>query len=177
MSRRCSVCLHSEKAAIEKALIAVEPFRDIAARFSISMSAVVRHREKHLLPLLAKLRQGAGDPETAEVAREQKAREADEVSQALDVLKQLKAINAACLEVLTKARSSGNDATLLRAVDRIHRQIELQSRLLSKLPDAPPIDLVLTPEWQRIRHLFLAALEPFPEARLAVAEALKNAGA
>ena len=149
------MCLHPEKLAIEKALVALEPLRDIAARFSISMSAVARHKGKHLLPQLAKIRQSAVHPEMTEIALEQKAREADEVRQALDVLKQLKAINAACLEVLTKARASGTDAPLLRAVDRIHRQIELQSRLLSKLQETPPVDIVVSPEWQRIRHLLL----------------------
>ena len=56
------------------------------------------------------------------------------IGQAIDVVKKLRAVNAACLEVLKKARASRDDATLLRAVDRLHRQIELQARLLGELP-------------------------------------------
>ena len=69
-------------------------------------------------------------------AREQQAVDAAEVQIAIDVVAQLRAINAACLEVLKTARASGNHSTLLRAVDRIHRQIEFQARLLGDVQDS-----------------------------------------
>jgi hypothetical protein len=178
MPRRCLVCLHPERAAIDRAIVAVEPFRHIARRFSISSSAVVRHKNNHLLPQIAKVRQVPDAPEAAALAAQaQREHEAEEATQALDVVRQLKAINAACLEVLTKARSAGNDATLLRAVDRIHRQIDLQARLLGDLQDAPTVNVLVMPEWQRVRILVVETLRPFPEARAAVVEALTRAGA
>jgi len=172
------VCLHPERLEIDKAIVAVEPFRHIARRFSISSSSVVRHKDNHLLPQIAKVRQVPDAPEAAALAAQaQKAREVEEATQALDVVRQLKAINAACLEVLTKARTAGNDATLLRTVDRIHRQIELQARLLGDLQDAPAVNVLVMPEWQRVRVLVVETLRPFPEARAAVVEALTRAGA
>jgi len=42
---------------------------------------------------------------------------------------------------------------------------------------APPSrDLASEPEWIRIRTMMLAALDPFPEARIAIATALSAAG-
>ncbi|HXO19429.1 MAG TPA: hypothetical protein VOA87_05830 [Thermoanaerobaculia bacterium] len=114
--------------------------------------------------------------ESAEVARvTQSVR--DEIGQALDVIQQLKAINVACLEVLKKARVAGDDVTLLRSVDRIHRQIELQARLLGELQDAPQVNVLVLPEWQRLRVVVAEALRPFPEARAVVVQALRDASA
>ncbi len=54
----------------------------------------------------------------------QEGREVEKDRHAIDVMQQLKAINAACLEVLTQARADGEHSILLRAVDRIARKIE-----------------------------------------------------
>jgi hypothetical protein len=177
MPRRCSVCFHPERATIEKALLAGEAFRNIAQRFGTSPSALVRHRKQHLPARLAKAREAAEIAESKELIRQQRAQEAEEVSHAIDVVKQLKAINAACLEVLKKARTSGDDSTLLRSVDRIHRQIELQARLLGEIQEGPSVNVLVMPEWRQIRDLLVEALRPYPEAQLAVARALQNVGA
>jgi hypothetical protein len=39
---------------------------------------------------------------------------------------------------------------------------------------APQVDLAATSEWLDLRTALLAALEPFPEARIAVSEALEH---
>jgi hypothetical protein len=43
--------------------------------------------------------------------------------------------------------------------------------------EAPPYEVVTDPQWTRLRAILLTALAPFPEARLAVANALRSAGA
>ena len=48
MPRTCTVCNHSEREPIERALLAGEPYRNIAVRFHTSASALVRHRADHL---------------------------------------------------------------------------------------------------------------------------------
>jgi hypothetical protein len=176
MPRRCTICTHPDRHAVEKALIAQEPFRSMASRFDVSTSALVRHRKVHLPARLVQAQQAGGDPEATDLAQFAESRQTEDQRQALDALKQLQAINAACLEVLTKARSSGNDGTLLRAVDRIHRQIELQARLLGELQEGQAVNVVILPEWHRIRELLVEAVGPHPEAREAVVKALKHAG-
>lgn len=54
MAMPCSVCVHAEREAIDKALAAAATTNRIAAkRFGLSAAAVQRHRTGHLLPTLA----------------------------------------------------------------------------------------------------------------------------
>jgi hypothetical protein len=155
MPRTCTICTHPERAAIDKALIAGEPVRTIASRYvTISHMAVQRHKEEHLPATMLK------------------AKETEDIGHAIDVVKQLKAINGVALEIMAAARQRGDGDTALKAIDRVQRQIELQAKLLGELDDRPQIDIVLTPEWLTARATLLAALAPYPEARVAVAERL-----
>ena len=155
MPRTCSVCAHPERATIDKALVAGGTLRDIAGRYGLSKSAVERHAAEHLPAALV-----------AAVG-------AEETRQALDVLQQLKTINAAALTVLRDARAAGDGDLMLKAIDRVHRQVELQAKLLGDLDERPVVNVLVTPEWQRVRARILAALDPYPEARFAVAGALQ----
>jgi hypothetical protein len=101
-----------------------------------------------------------------------KAKESEDVGHALDVVKQLKAINGASLQILNEARQAGNSELVLKAVDRVLRQVELQAKLLGELDDRPTVNVLLAPEWLSVRAALLAALGPYPEARAAVAAQL-----
>jgi hypothetical protein len=101
-----------------------------------------------------------------------KAKESEDVGHAIDVVKQLKAINGASLQILNEAGLAGNSELVLKAVDRVLRQVELQAKLLGELDERPRVDIVLTPEWLSARAALLAALAPFPDAKVAVAERL-----
>src|SRR5215469_4143812 len=48
MPLTCSVCCHSEREPIERALLGGEPYRHISVRYGLSPSALVRHRTDHL---------------------------------------------------------------------------------------------------------------------------------
>lgn len=160
MPQHCSICIHPDRAEIDKALVSGETLRDIAGRCPVSRSALHRHKRDHLPAHLVK------------------AAEEEDLAQAIDVVRQLKAINAACLEILQKSRADGKHSVSLRAVDRIHKQIELQARLLGELQEnGPQVNVLVAAEWTAIRVQIFQALEPYPEARVAVAEALDHAGA
>jgi len=58
MPRRCTVCDHPNREAIDTALVRDESNRRIAAQFSLSESSVRRHKAKHLPKALVKA-QGA----------------------------------------------------------------------------------------------------------------------
>jgi hypothetical protein len=47
MPRACSVCNHSERAAIDEALRGGEPYRSVAKQFAASEQAVFRHKQGH----------------------------------------------------------------------------------------------------------------------------------
>src|ERR687886_1854206 len=48
MPRRCSVCEHKDVAEINSALALGEPLRNIADRWSVSKTDLMRHRNQHL---------------------------------------------------------------------------------------------------------------------------------
>jgi hypothetical protein len=106
-------------------------------------------------------------------AQLKKARQDEDKDQALDILKQLNAINIASLTVLNEARAAGQGDLVLRAVDRIQRQLELQGRLLGQLQDGSVVNVLVSPQWVSIRGALLSALGPYPDARAAVARRLR----
>ncbi len=154
MPRQCSVCTHASLHAIDTALVAGTALRDIAGQFGLSKSAVERHAAEHLPQLLTQAKADEG------------------VAHALDVLAQLKQINASSVAILAEARRAKDGDLALKAVDRIHRQIELQAKLLGDLDERPVVNVLLSPEWAQLRGQLVAALAPFPEARVAVAAVL-----
>src|SRR4051794_12665404 len=154
MPRVCTICTHERRSEIDRALVAGKPYRSIARQFAASPDAVFRHRSDHLPAAMVK------------------AAEAEVVAHAIDVVQQLKAINGACLAVLKDARQAGNGELVLKSVDRVQRQIELQAKLLGDLDDRPQVTLVTAPEWLATRSALLDALRAYPEARTAVAASL-----
>src|SRR5437588_12230338 len=109
MPRTCTVCTSSHREVIDKTLVLGEgAFRTIADRFGLSATALKRHKAEHLPTTMAK------------------AQESEDVAHAIDVVKQLKAINGASLQILHEARQAGNGELVLKAVDRVLRQVELQ---------------------------------------------------
>jgi hypothetical protein len=154
VTRVCTICRHEQREAIDRAVVAGRSHRAVAADFGVSDDAITRHSAAHLPAALLK------------------AKESDEAAHALDVVKQLKAINGASLQILNEARLAGNSELVLKAVDRVLRQVELQAKLLGELDERPQVNVLLAPEWVSIRGTVLAALAPFPEARAAVAQQL-----
>jgi hypothetical protein len=140
---------------VDTALVRGEgAFRTIADRFGLSATALKRHKAEHLPTTMVK------------------AQESEDVAHAIDVVKQLKSINGATLQILNEARQTGNSELALKAVDRVQRQVELQAKLLGELDDRPQVNVLLAPEWLTVRTTLLAALAPYPEARAAVAQQL-----
>lgn len=131
-----------------------EPCASLSALFRVSGDALQRHKEAHISGNIVK------------------AKEASDELAALDVVKQLKEINAAARSVLGAAIKSKDGDLQLKAIDRVHRQIELQAKLLGQLDERPQINVMLSPQWVSIRSTIVQTLAPFPEARRAVAEAL-----
>ena len=131
-----------------------------------------RHRRDHLPQVLTDTA-----PATPQASQTEPSppKESGKEQVAIDALQQLRAINAACLEVLRKARAEGQPLILLRAVDRIAKQIELQAKLLGQIEESTMINVAVLPEWHGVRQLVINALQPHPEARQAVALALKGA--
>ena len=154
MPRVCTICTRPEREAIDRALVGGTACREVAALYRVSPDAVERHKAAHLPKTLTEARQAADG------------------AHALDVVKQLHVINGVSLQILNEARQGKDPQTALKAVDRIHRQIELQAKLLGQLDERPQVNILMAPEWLQVRAALLTALASHPEARRAVTSAL-----
>ena len=159
MPRTCTICAHTQRSAIEGALIdGGGSFRNIASRFGTSSAALVRHKTDHLPAYLAK------------------AKEAEEVASADTLLRRLVTLTQETMTILHLAKAEKNHELALRAIARAERQLELEGKLLGELQDGTnvSVNVLLAPEWQAVQGCLLHALAPYPEARLAVVDALKG---
>src|SRR5438270_4734985 len=52
MPRKCSICSHEQRQAIDEALLAGESFRNLGERFEMSTTSLFRHKTEHLAATL-----------------------------------------------------------------------------------------------------------------------------
>jgi len=117
---------------------------------------MMRHKAEHLLPELVK------------------ARQAEEVTQATDLLAMVTARDERAMALLDKAEASGD----LRAAGSLLRvslvSLELLAKLRGEIDERAVVNLVLAPQWVSFRATLLQALWAYPEARQAAAAALAS---
>lgn len=159
MPRTCSICGHSERAAIDAAMAGAVSYRTIAQQYSVSPYALVRHK-KHIAGAIA---QAQGDHELT-------AGEA--------ILAKIAALEGDAKRLQGKAEAAGDIRTALAAVRELVRIVELLAKLQGELAqEGATINVILSPQWLTVRAAIMGALATYPEARAAVVEALQNAGA
>jgi hypothetical protein len=158
MPRRCTVCNHPERHNIDGALVTGVPYRSVAKRFELSESAVYRHKTDHLPKHMVK------------------AKEAEEVAQADDLLEQVRHLQTHALDILERAENAGDLRTALAAISQARGDLELLGKLAGKLDERPVVNLNVSPEWLELRAVIVGALEPHPAAHRAVLRALEIVG-
>lgn len=165
MPRRCTVCDHPDRQEVEKLLVRGEPLRNVAERFSLSTTAVYRHKDNHLPAKLVKARD-------AETVAEADRLMGDVVEHADDVLSEVRHLHRRANAILDRAEAAENDATSLKAIREARLTLELLARLLGELKDGPTVNVHIAPQWIELRTTILHVLEPYPEARTALAAAV-----
>ena len=154
MPRVCTVCIHAEREAIDRALVAGEAARTLASRYvTIGRMAMQRHKDEHLPPTLAQ------------------AQQAQDAAHGGDLLARLEGLTADARRIQRKAEAAGEYRTALAGIRELVRIVEVLAELRGEL-DRRPVNIVVMPEWAAVRSTLLTALQPFPEARGAVAGAL-----
>jgi hypothetical protein len=154
MPRKCTICGHDDRQALDTALVNNKPLRGIARTFRVSADALARHRDKHLPATLAQ------------------AKAAEDVADADDLVSRLQALSQETLAIFREARQAKEHDLALRAIARAEKQIELLAKLLGELDERPTINLVLSAEWVAVRTVIMTALQPYADARISVADAL-----
>ncbi len=70
MPRKCSVCFHDQRAAIDRALVRGQAYRNVSERFGISLGALNRHSKEHLPRLLTDAAEEEGRLSASSLLRE-----------------------------------------------------------------------------------------------------------
>lgn len=153
--RTCTICTNPQRSEIDASILSGKLHSDIAAQFNIGRMSVQRHASLHIAKAV------------------QQSREAREEAQGLDVVAQLKEINGVALSILKEARQKDKPSLALQAIDRIERQLILQSKLLGDI-GRTEVNVWLPVPWQEIEKAIYNALSRFPEARMKVVEALQG---
>lgn len=157
MPRICTVCASPNREEIDKALIAGEPVRSVASRYvTIGRMAVQRHKEEHLSATLAK------------------AHDAGEVAHADDLLQQVRQLRGKAISLLLAAEKAGDLRTALMGVREARACVELLAEMEGELNRNPVVNVIMSPEWTHLRAVIIAALAPYPDARLAIAARLAD---
>jgi hypothetical protein len=155
MARPSTIETHPECRQIEAAMLAGEHPSEIAQRFAVSQWAIIRHREK--LPT------SLGD----EV-------QLPELPQADTLLGQVQELRQRALTILDRAEEAGDLRTALGAIREARSTLALLLEVEGRLNRGTTVNVLVTPEWHAIRGVLLAALDSYPDARLAVAAALER---
>ena len=155
MPRKCSVCSHPEREAIDQHLVNGEAMNKLAALYRVSSDALNRHNASHLPATLIKS-QGIA-----------------EITRADLLVSELSQLQVRTLEILAQAEDSGELRTALVAIAQARSNLELMAKLQGQLESqAPTVNLLIAPDWLKLRTEILAALDEHPVAKLAVVKAL-----
>ncbi len=150
MARTCTICSHQQREAIDQALVAGTPKRDVSALFRVSEDAITRHAAAHLPQALSK------------------AQDARETARADDLLTQMMDLQRITMALLARAVKAEDLRTALQAVGQARGNLELLAKLAGELQQEGTVNLVVSPQWLEVRATLISALAPYPDARLAV---------
>jgi hypothetical protein len=90
----------------------------------------------------------------------------------LNVVNALTSSHAKTLEILHDSLAEGDRRTALMALQTEIKQLELNAKLTGQLNDAPQVNFLLNPEFVKLKQILIKTLEPFPDARVRLSEAL-----
>jgi hypothetical protein len=155
VTRRCTVCSHADRDLIDAVIVGQAAYRRIATLHGLTEASVRRHAAAHLPATLAL------------------ATEATEASRADVLLAQAEALRADALDLLNEAREKGDLRAAVSAVGQARGVLELLARLAGELSDTT-VNVVVSAEWAELRTLVVQTLDPWPEARAALAAVLSE---
>lgn len=156
MPRVCSVCTSDNRSLIDKALVAGKPLRTIADRWSVSKTALIRHKADHLPASLVE------------------ADKAQKVANADDLLANVCKLQTRAERIFRKAEKQDDHRVALSAIRELRSTLELMAKLLGELKTTASVNVLVSPEYQSVRTAIMEALAPYPKARVRVAKALQD---
>lgn len=154
MGAICKACRHPQTEAISLELLQRVPMREIADKYSLSLSCVARHKN-HVPTSLAK------------------TQEAQKVAEASSVMQRIMELDKRADEIYQLATTDQDHGLALKALKELREVTTLYAKLAGEISTSKTVNnIIVTPEWVSMRAAMLRALEPYPEARRALVAAL-----
>ena len=159
MGRRCTICDHPDREEIERRLIVPgfgeeASLRKIAERFNVGETAL--HRHKHQCIEIAKFN------EVKDKQREIAGKLLGEAREYQEMARQL----------LEQSIEESDRRSALGALKELRGYIELLGKFVGEIHQGDSVTIINNPQWIELKGVVLTALEPYPEARRAVAHSL-----
>lgn len=138
-------------------LISGASLGEASKRFGVSKDSLSRHANRHLSPALVAMRSAARKPKQESLQE------------------RIEGLIARAETIYEAAAEGGRGAQALAAVKELRGCLELLGKATGELRESPQVvvNLQSSEEWQQLRSALLAALLPFPEARIAAAAVLE----
>jgi flagellar biosynthesis chaperone FliJ len=162
-----------------------ETFRGLSREYGYSEDALARHKANHLTIDLSEVK-AAKEEARAEALEKVKAEELkdvkDEVQEgtaarlenAANFLDQLREIRNRAANLLDQAEASQNMRAAGTFLRELREQIRLMAELEGKISSQPTVNILVNPEWIQLRTVIIQALDPFPQAKEAVVNAIRG---
>jgi hypothetical protein len=172
-SSRCTICRHPDRPQIDLAIASRSSKHAIAQRFGISPHAVWRHGQAHLTPEIR-----------AALATRVLHREGDMrrilLEEGTGVVEALKAIRGPMFGLYLASIDVGDARAAAALAGRLHEGLALVAKLTGELvphTKTSIVNVLLSPDFMRLRTELLQVLQRHPDARDAVASVFRRAGA
>ena len=156
MPRQCSVCVHTDRDTIDSSLVRGTSYRNIAKQYGLSVGAICRHYNNHL-------------PETLT-----KAHKIREVAHADGLLDRVEGLITKAEGLLDYGQTKRQGRDWAAGLRELRKCFELLARVTGELDDRPQINIFSLPQFGVIVTTIRETLEPFPEAKAAIAAAMKE---
>lgn len=153
---RCALCKHPDRTEIERKIAAQELSMTAAAKIANSNKATV---SRHMRNCVAKAVAESVKPEPVMV-------------EGLNVVNALLESRKRVLSIYDEARQTGDMRAAIQALQCEVSQLSLMGKLTGQLSDAPQVNFLLNPEFVRLKQILIKTLEPYPDARVKLSEAL-----
>ena len=168
---RCTICAHPRRADIEHAFVSGLGRPAVAKKFGVDAQAAYRHFKNHLSPvqkaeiLTATTRLNPADLERLRVTESE------------SLLSNLVGQRARLLEDGDNARAADDVNAAVRVEGAIRENLALTGKLLGAIIQKHEVshtNLLVSPDYIQLRAALVTALKPYPEAALAVGQALRR---
>lgn len=128
MARKCSICSHPNRNAIEVEMYENKHPIEIANQFGVTTTSLWRHQKNHMrkeaFEAVTALGQGLL-PMPVEVS----PAKAERMARHIDVVDQMMRLNEEAWDVLGAAKEGGSPQLRAMAIEIVHKNIELMAKL------------------------------------------------